>query len=288
MTTEEIKTIKKKSTLKDMLTSGGSLSFIKIATVALTAVSMAIVSSKLTSVVNSLVLAVLVSVGTAVFGEIYRIILSITAAGTKKMVAPIVEKLDEVTPQTEEIKVLKEQVAELDKEESPYKGLTLRKAIVRYFERNKYMRTALLFTFIAIITVSISYTISNSTDKQELVSNYNTTVQQTSISDDEKNKLIQDAVNQANQNSQSEESADSEKTSEISQALKTLQDSNKDLQSKLDQLQTDKESDEQKITDLEAKLSELEKTVKTLQTPTPSPSPTTNTPTNTNTPVNKN
>lgn len=88
---EEEQTEKKESLLKSILKEGPGLSFLKIAATALTAISMALISSRLTGFVNSLILVGLVSVGSAMMGEFYRVLLSLTSVGAKKVVLPVVK-----------------------------------------------------------------------------------------------------------------------------------------------------------------------------------------------------
>lgn len=88
---EEEQTEKKESLLKSILKEGPGLSALKISATALTAISMALISSQLTGFVNSLILVGLLSVGSAMMGEFYRVLLSLTSIGAKKVVLPVVK-----------------------------------------------------------------------------------------------------------------------------------------------------------------------------------------------------
>ena len=87
----EKKNEEKKSTVKEIIKDGTGLGFLKVLGTALTAVSMAVISAKITGFVNSLMLVAILSIGTALVNEFYRIILSFTSLGAKKIVAPVLK-----------------------------------------------------------------------------------------------------------------------------------------------------------------------------------------------------
>lgn len=66
------------------------LTILKMLATALAAITMAVVSSRLTTVVNSLILTGLVSVGSALVNEFYRTVLTVGAERTRTVVAPII------------------------------------------------------------------------------------------------------------------------------------------------------------------------------------------------------
>ena len=79
---------KEKSSLKEAYRSARAESAIsarRLIATAAAAVTMALVSSRLTSVLNSLILVAVVSIGSALVSEFYRVLLSVTAEGTKKV-----------------------------------------------------------------------------------------------------------------------------------------------------------------------------------------------------------
>ena len=67
----EKKNEEKKSTVKEIIKDGTGLGFLKVLGTALTAVSMAVISAKITGFVNSLMLVAILSIGTALVNEFY-------------------------------------------------------------------------------------------------------------------------------------------------------------------------------------------------------------------------
>lgn len=77
-----------KETFKRVRAESG-LTLLKIMATALAAVTIAVISSRLTSVMNSLMLTFVISISSALINEFYRTVLTVGAEGTKAVVAPI-------------------------------------------------------------------------------------------------------------------------------------------------------------------------------------------------------
>ena len=75
--------------VKDAAKESG-ISVLKILAAAAAAVTMALISSRLTSIFNSLMLVAVVSVTSALVGEFYRIFFSVAAQGTKKVAKEVI------------------------------------------------------------------------------------------------------------------------------------------------------------------------------------------------------
>lgn len=78
-----------KETFKRVRAESG-LNILRILATALAAVTMAVISSRLTTVMNSLILTGVVSIGSALVNEFYRTVLTVGAERTKTVVAPII------------------------------------------------------------------------------------------------------------------------------------------------------------------------------------------------------
>lgn len=157
----------------------------KVVITALTAVSMAIISTKLTTVINGITLAAIIAVGSALVSEAYRIVTALTAHGVVKAVEPI-EKKNEIDREREANKT-DEQVRRRPRD------------IVReYFARRKNMQLIALFATTAVLTIGTSFIVAKSMDQPSLVSNnYPTEVKAEQLSKAEKQKIVERAVNEA-------------------------------------------------------------------------------------------
>lgn len=91
MTKEHQETEKRgiRQAIKDATKESG-ISLLKILAAASAAVTMALISSRLTSIFNSLVLVAVVSVTSALVGEFYRIFFSVAATGTKRVAQEVI------------------------------------------------------------------------------------------------------------------------------------------------------------------------------------------------------
>lgn len=168
------------SKIREIIKEGSGLGLLKVVGTSLTAVSMAIISAKIAGFVNSLMLVAVLSIGTALVSEFYRILLSFTSLGAKKIVAPVLKTVE--NKQTGEIIVISEQspivavdVSEIEKQEEILKlnffG-KLKKKTVRYFANNALMRFMAIFAAVALITIGVNYLIAP--NNEPAVYNYTT------------------------------------------------------------------------------------------------------------------
>lgn len=223
-------TTEEETELKKIIKEGSGLSILKIAATALTAVSMALLSANLTGIVNSLMLVAIVSIGTAIVSEFYRVILSVTSLGAKKVVAPVLQttvikdkdgKTTTVTSETpildetdlknlkedareqENMKSLEEQVVETGNGKIRLIFSKIKYKISHYFRNNPFMRFILLFAGIAILTISTSYFVSEGNNNTDSIFTtvYKTEEQKQSLSETEKQEIIDEAVAQAKESS---------------------------------------------------------------------------------------
>lgn len=174
----EKKNEEKKSTVKEIVKDGTGLGFLKVLGTALTAVSMAVISAKITGFVNSLMLVAILSIGTALVNEFYRIILSFTSLGAKKIVAPVLKTTKNT--ETGEIIIVEEEPIIVDsieevetKEESEKSVFSMIKSkTIQYFKNNSVMRFILIFATVALITIGINYLVKP--DQEPTVYKYTT------------------------------------------------------------------------------------------------------------------
>lgn len=228
----EQKDAEKETEFKKIIKEGSGLSILKIAATALTAVSMALLSANLTGIVNSLMLVAIVSIGTAIVSEFYRVILSVTSLGAKKVVAPVLQttvikdkdgKTTTITSETpildendlknvkkdakeqESMKSLEEKVSETGNGKLLLIFSKIRYKFTRYFRNNPFMRFILLFAGIAILTISTSYFVSEGNNNTDSIFTtvYKTEEQKQSLSEKEKQEIIDEAVAQSKESAPS-------------------------------------------------------------------------------------
>lgn len=185
---------KKNNVIHKVLKDGGGLSILKVSATALTAVSMALISSRLTGFINSMILVALVSIGTAVLSEFYRIMLSLTSLGAKKVVAPVLRINADGTTTTAEIEIV--QKIDPTEENEQTKRSLIEKA-QHYLNRNPIMKIALLFTVVSGLTIGTSYFVSTANERTDV--NYTTvhTTNKQELSANEKQEIINSAVTEA-------------------------------------------------------------------------------------------
>lgn len=179
----------KKKTLAKVIKEDSTLSPAKVVITALTAVSVAIISTKLTTVLNGLTLAALVAVISAILSEAYRIVTALTAHGVEKAVVPIEKR--NLTDRESELR------AESDTKDDSASRRPL--AVLReYFARRKNMQLVALFTTTAILTIGTSFLVAKSLGEPSLVSNnYPTEVRAEQLTEKQKQDIIDKAVSEA-------------------------------------------------------------------------------------------
>jgi hypothetical protein len=254
---------RRRKTLHKIVKGDSSLSFLKIAATALTAVSMALISTKLTSLVNSLTLVALVSIGSAIVSEFYRVILSVTSIGAKKVIAPIIQiNPDGTTTEIPIVTIVSPQAAEEPKK----KGFIA--ATRRYLKRNPFIKIAILFALVSGLTIAASYSISTANGVP--VNNY-TTVHEKSIeqlSTKDKQQIIDAAVSTS-------ESHDAAKDFENKKIIESLTSENASLKKDLESLSENQNKYIDSIVNLETRIESLEKSINdspSMITVIPSPS----------------
>lgn len=255
---------------KKILKEDSTLSTLKIAATALTAVSMALISTRLTTVVNSLVLVAVVSAMSAIVSEFYRVILSFTSLGARKVMLTRLQTNPDGT--TTEIPIIVPESASRTFEsiESDTRSPARPGSIKRYFQQNPMMKTVVIFTVISAATIAASYFISSSSGKAP-INNY-TTVQQPveNITDTEKQKIIDTAVGTSL-------SGSSTQKADLQSQIDSLEKTNSDLTKSFESLKKEKAATDSSLARLEERLTaideRLNKPVPTIPTPTQTANP---------------
>ena len=226
--------------IKTVIKEGSTWSSVRVIGTALTAITMALVASKITDFVSSLVLVGMLSIGTALFSEIYRILLSFTTLGAKKVVFKAERKnslngaLSAEFRENTRSSSLSENVDNSSVVVEPvlshndtHSTLSYSNSWMKYLWSNSTIRLVVLFAVVATLTVTVSYFVSNSAEKVETT--YSTIVNNPAqmLTDEEKQEIIDDA------------------------SMKP-QKSVLEMQSKIDELKAEKSALETKISKLEA------------------------------------
>lgn len=261
---------KVRRTFKKVLKDGSNWSLLKVSGTALTAVSMALISAKLTTLVNSLVLVAIISIGTAILSEFYRIVLSITSLGAKKVVAPVL-KIEQTNEETGEIEIVN--VTSIVQEE-PATNSNFKK-VVHHLWHNPVIRMVLLFAVVATLTVTTSYFVSNSAEKVETT--YTTVNNPTEqLSDSEKQQITDNAASKA-----------SVIVSSLKSQISELEKDKQSLESKISDLEAENQSQSDKIDEIMSQLDELKTQVEenNQSSDEPASEPITEEPTPTSTPT---
>lgn len=206
---EDLEALQKQSTKKDsdptnpptfktIVKEGSTWSLIRVIGTSLTAITMALLSTKFGGFVSSFVLVGLVSVGSAIVSEIYRIILSFTSLSAKKVIAPVlkIEQPNAITGQMEIVEVVKvdKKTPEEQEKAAQFAALPTWKKITQHLWQNNIIRMTILFAVVGTLTVTTSYFVSaNSADKVETTY---TTINNPSqkISETEKNEIANNAA----------------------------------------------------------------------------------------------
>lgn len=248
-----------KKQFRKIVKEDSSLSILKVSGTALTAVSVALISTQLTSVLNSLALVAMVSILSAVFNEFYRVVLSVTSLGAKKVIAPIVMtnadgSITEI-PAVESVSPTPVQTPAVPIEQGPQSNVKRGPiaAIHNYFKSNPAMRMALLFTVISAVTITANYFVASSTEKVESITNY-TTVQENPVkelSEEEKQLIIDHAVGAASYNSETQKD-------DLQTQLDAVHKENAELKDTVERLSQQQEEYMRALTEMQKRLETVE------------------------------
>lgn len=213
---------RRRSAWRDAL-SQSKLSLTQLISTALAAITMAVVSSRLTSFSSSILIVGLISMVSAVSSEFYRILVTASAEKTKQVVAPILGEghagehgahsgaaasdageaktlvegdltTTQVATAAPQAVVVESDAPDSDEgdstdtqsEESPSTAKRLFQALLH----NQVVQMSFVFLVVALITVGVSYVVARAQGGDEF--HTYTTVQQ-SLSEEEKQALLDEA-----------------------------------------------------------------------------------------------
>ncbi len=264
--------------------SRSRLSAPQVIATALAAITMAVVSSRLTSFSSSILIVGVISVVSALSSEFYRIVITSSAEKTKQVVAPILGHVDpalaedatavlgkvdegeaadgEALDQTKVLPVPEADVIEgtVTVPETDEK----RPGFWRIMLSNQVVQMSLIFLVVALITVGVSYGVARAQGGDEYNSNYYTSITQ-SLSEEDKQALLDAAAAiakaEAEANGQQSSSVTPEVNPELEGALAKLEqlvNENAQLQANIDSLSQSLESEQAKTNELLARLEALE------------------------------
>lgn len=263
---------------------GSGISWPRILGAALAAVTMTLISARLTSVFGTLMLTGVISIGSALVAEFYRILINMTAEGTKKVVAPIINELDlplatepggpegaePENPASEDTEsedtgsgdaeandaeAAAAEVAERAEEEQE-------KVATSSHRLSQFTLLALIFGVVSLATIGVSYAVARAQGGDI----YQTTTVQRPIEqldDEEKQALVDLAVQMSQQGLPN--------LDQLSSQIDTLAQQNQSLQDTIDQLRSQQESDADQIAQLQQRITELNQRLDSIESQSEAP-----------------
>lgn len=240
-----------KKRILEYITKDSSLNAVKVFATAMTAITIAIIASKLTTLINSLILTGLISIISALTAEFYRITLTASADTAKKIL-----KAGKATP-TRSKQSVNDGLTEENQE--PIQSRTQVTDTVSaqsrddsFFKKRPYFIFLIIFLTMSISTIGASYEIAKNTEKTETINSY-TTVQENikkDLTEKEKNELITKAVMQA-------DNLSTEKQEIALEQINELIESRAKHEQSINELTTQIEEKDEEINTLEEKVNEL-------------------------------
>ena len=232
--------------------AGSSISWPRLIATAMAAVTMTLVSASLTSVFGSLMLTAVVSIGSALVAEFYRVVINLTAEGTKKVIAPIVSEdglLHVEGRRTEDSQEDSKEDQEDGDEDQDSGGDEEPETHKHRGRPGQFVQLALVFGVVSLITVGISYAVASSQGGDIYQNTFETRPTQT-LSDSEKQELV-DQTLEILKESLPDATA-------LQEELTSLQDQNQQLRSSLEELQADFDSQQETIATLSDQVTQLQ------------------------------
>lgn len=240
------------------LKKDSTLSYTRIIATALTAITMAYISSRLTSFINSLILVSIISIGTAVLSEVYRICFGVVAESTKKIIP---------------IKSNRNIISNFDKEEN--KRINSEKKTIdtkeTNFYKHRFLMLSVIFALVSLLTIGSSYLFAKAFGNEESINYYNVS-RISKISEQDKNNLTNEIIEELE--TPSPEIAETQiktnnNSTEIENLKKELEETSKEnenLKNKLETLQSNLEvnADSNIDTDILDIIKGLETNIKSL------------------------
>lgn len=244
------------------------LSWPRVIATALAAVTMAVISTRLTSVFNTLMLTGLISIGSALAAEFYRVVIKLTAEGTKKVVHEVARQTDESLSPAEEDS---EADSTLLDQDGPDDQPSETKSSSTTLRGSQFVQLALVFGLVSLLTVGVSYLVARAQGGD--VHNY-TTIQRPleSLSDEEKQALIDIAVEAAKDNDGGL-TGFQQQIATLQSQVDDLTSSNTELLATITDIREQIGTSEAKNLELETQIKQLEEQIQLLQQEATTPDP---------------
>lgn len=251
-----------KKKIIEIAKDGSNLSFLKVFGTVLTAISVSLISTKLTGAIPTLALVALASLGTMLLNEFYRIFLAFTA---KEVISPILK--------VEEDK----ETGELITTAIPIQPETVQSENKKKSKNNIIM--GLMFLIVSLLTIGINqYSLANDKD------NHYTTIEQNvtqEINDEMKQEIIDETLSKIPEPTPTVIVTNEPSPSTETDDILVLQENNKELSERINELEGVMSEQSEIITSLEVDIENLKNQSKNVQevplpvpaTPVPSSSP---------------
>lgn len=273
------------------------LTVTQVAATSLAAITMAIVSARLTSFSSSILIVGVISAISAMSSEFYRIVITASAEGTKKAVAPILEAESHgasgegaaeptgpdddadgapvETPSTQNDEAAEDRGRSDGSGEGAGEGDKKRRhPLLNALLHNQLLQMSVIFLIVALITVGVSYGVARAQGRTEINNNY-TTVEQT-LTEEEKQQILDQAAQAAKEEAaqtgseqattdgsnsgqpDTDQPADTTENEGVQAEIDALRAENEGLRTSIDTLTAQLEAEKARTDDLATRLAALE------------------------------
>ncbi|WRS30390.1 hypothetical protein U6G28_01475 [Actinomycetaceae bacterium MB13-C1-2] len=247
-----------------------SISWPRVIATALAAVTMAVLSTRLSSIFSALMLTAVISIGSALAAEFYRLVITVTTEGTKKVIVPaILEQEDEPGEADSDGKTEADGNDSAEKNpESAEEVETTTEPEARQAKRhahlsNQVVLLSLIFGLVSLLTIGVSYAVARAQGGDV----YSTTVETHPVQELTQEQLdsLVDLATQASQEGVPD-------YQELNDALTALQEENAALKLTIEDLSTQNTETLSELTKLQTEITQLQEQIEALvadqQTPT--------------------
>lgn len=273
-----------KSELKEVVDEArgsSSFSWPRIIATALAAVTMAVLSTRLSSIFGALMLTAVISIGSALAAEFYRVVITVTTESTKKVIVPAIldQESDEAdtaseAPSSKPTDAQEPDVLDAAQETTSDQSVAELSHAVKQVAKgsarsNQMVMLSLIFGLVSLLTIGISYGVA----KAQGGDIYNTTVETHPVQqlDDEQVNALVELATQASKEGVPDYQS-------LINSLTALQEENKSLTQTVEDLRTEQSSSLTEIQRLQTEIDELTTKIQDLtgdeETPTTPTEPT--------------
>ncbi len=236
-----------------------SISWPRVIATALAAVTMAVLSTRLSSIFSALMLTAVISIGSALAAEFYRLVITVTTEGTKKVIVPAIMEQDEEEGPSGEAKQEDTGNANEESESTEKTKVASTPEAARTkshtYLSNQVVLLALVFGVVSLLTIGISYAVA----KAQGGDIYTTTVESHPVQELTQEQLdsLVELATQANQDGVPEYQS-------LNDTLKSLQDENAALKLTVEDLSTQNTETLSELTKLQTEITKLQEQIEAL------------------------